>query len=75
VFILVSLVDNNDNTPNYDIVDHVPVFTKSKLQLLNPLSYLLQDLNEMRKVVFEVFEKLLAEHVEVEHGFIGSDDI
>ena len=75
VFILVSSKDNNDNTPNYDIVDHIPVFTKSGWQLLNPLSYLLQDLNEMRKVVLEVFEKLLAEHVEDEHGFIGSDDI
>ena len=41
VFILVSLQDNNDNIPNYDIVDHIPVFTKSKWQLLNPLSYLL----------------------------------
>ena len=30
VFILVSIQDNNTNVPNYDIVDHVPVFTKSK---------------------------------------------
>lgn len=75
VFILVSLSDNNDNTPNYDIVDHIPVFTKSGWQLLNPLSYLLQNLNEMRDVVLSVFEKLLAKHVEDEHGFIGSEDI
>ena len=75
MFILVSLKDNNYSIPNYDIVDHVPDFTKSGWQLINPLSYLLQDLNEMRKVVLEVFKKLLAEHVEVEHGFIGSDDI
>lgn len=75
VFILVSLKDNNDSTPNYDIVDHIPVFTKSDWQVLNPLSYLLQDLNEMRKVVLDVFEKLLAKHVEDEHGFIGSEDI
>lgn len=75
VFILVSLKNDNDSIPNYDIVDHVPVFTKSDWQLLNPLSYLLQDLNEMRKVVLEVFEKLLAKHVEDEHGFIGSNDI
>ena len=41
VFILISLQNNNTNIPNYDIVDHIPVFTKSKWQLLNPLSYLL----------------------------------
>jgi hypothetical protein len=41
VFILVSLDDDNTNVPNYDIVDHVPVFTKSKWQVVNPLSYLL----------------------------------
>jgi hypothetical protein len=75
VFILVSLKNNNDSIPNYDIVDHVPVFTKSDWQVLNPLSYLLQNLNEMRDVVLAVFDELLAKHVEDEHGFIGSDDI
>lgn len=75
VFILVSLIDNNTRIPNYDIVDHVPVFTKSKWQVLNPLSYLLQNLNEMREVVLEVFKKLLEGHVQEEHGLIGSTDI
>lgn len=41
VFILMSLKKDNANTPNYDIVDHIPDFTKSGWQLLNPLSYLL----------------------------------
>ena len=75
VFVLVSTSDNNDNTPNDDIVDHIPVFTKSDWELLNPLSYLLQDLNQMREVVLDVFDQVLAKHVEEEHGFIGSDDI
>ena len=75
VFILVSIQDNNTNVPNYDIVDHVPVFTKSKWQLLNPLSYLLQDFNEMRDVVLDVFNNLMKEHVESEHSLIGSENI
>ncbi len=75
VFILVSLKNNNDSIPNYDIVDHVPVFTKSDWQVLNPLSYLLQNLNEMRDVVLAVFDELLAKHVQDEHGFIGSENI
>ena len=75
VFILVSLKNNNDSIPNYDIVDHVPVFAKSDWQVLNPLSYLLQDLNEMREVVVSTFEDLIANHVKDKHGFIGSEDI
>ena len=75
VFILVSLANNNTNIPNYDIVEHIPVFTKSKWQLLNPLSYLLQNLNEMRSVVLEVFKNLMEEHVGNEHGLIGSENI
>jgi len=75
VFILVSLKDGNTDTPNWDMVDHVPVFTNSHWQLLNPLSYLLQNLNEMRDVVLEVFKGILNEHVAQEHGFIGSEDI
>ena len=75
MFILISLSDNNDSTPNYDIVDHIPVFTKSRWQLLNPLSYLLQNLNEMRDVVLGVFKQLVEEHVKNEHGLIGSGDI
>lgn len=72
MFILVSLKDGNGNMPNYDIVDHIPVFTKSDWQLLNPLSYLLQNLNEMRNVVVDVFKKLMQQHVEREHGLVGS---
>lgn len=75
MFILVSLKDGNGNTPNYDIVDHIPVFTKSDWQLLNPLSYLLQNLNEMRNVVVDVFKKLMQQHVEKEHGLVGSQNI
>ena len=29
VFILMSIKKDNANTPNYDIVDHIPDFTKS----------------------------------------------
>ena len=72
VFILVSLIDNNDNIPNYDIVEHIPVFTKSKWQLINPLSYLLQNLNELRDVVLGVFKEMIEEHVKEEHGLVGS---
>ena len=76
VFILTSLWDGNTNTPNYDIVDDIPEFKKSGWQLLNPTSYLLQDLNVMRKVVVDVFKGLLADHVRDEHGFSGdSTDI
>lgn len=75
VFILVSLIDNNDNIPNYDIVEHIPVFTKSKWQLINPLSYLLQNLNELRDVVLGVFKEMIDAHVKEEHGLVGSEDI
>lgn len=75
VFILMSLKDGNTDTPNYDIIDHIPVFTKSNWQLLNPLSYLLQNLNQMREVVLGVFKELLQKHVQQDHGLIGSEDI
>lgn len=63
IFMLMSLSEGNANTPNYDIVDHIPDFTKSGWTLLNPLSYLLQDLNEMKTVVVEVFKKILEKHI------------
>lgn len=75
MFILVSLADENDSTPNYNMVDGIPDFTQSKWQLLNPMSYLLQDLVGMKAVVKEVFTNLLQEHVEKEHGLSGSTDI
>ena len=75
VFVLSSLQDGNREVPSFDIVDHVPVFQKPYWQLLNPLSYLLQNLNELRDVVKEVFADLLESHVQKEHGLVGSDDI
>ena len=70
-FILISTRDFNSSIPNYDLVDGIPDFTKSNWKLLNPLSYLLQDLLEMRKVVKEAFANLLDEHVRTEHGLSG----
>ncbi len=74
-FILISTKDKNDSVPNYDLVDGIPNFVKSNWKLINPMSYLLQDLIGMKKVVKEVFEGLLQEHVEKEHGLIGAVDI
>lgn len=54
VFILISTKDNNTSIPNYDLVDGIPDFKKSNWRLLNPMSYLLQDVLEMKKVVQEV---------------------
>ena len=68
-FILVSINEGGNNAiPNYDIVEGLPVFDKSGWRLLNPLSYLLQNLESMREVVKEVFTSILEEHVEDEHG-------
>ena len=75
VFILVSIKNENDSMPNYDLVDGIPDFTKSGWMLLNPMSYLLQDLIGMKAVVKEVFSKILEEHVENEHGLVGSSEI
>lgn len=50
-FILISLQSDNTTTPNYDLVNGVPDFKKSGWNLLNPMSYLLQDLIEMKKIV------------------------
>ena len=75
-FLLISTKDgDNTSIPNYDLVDGVPDFKKSNWKLLNPMSYLLQDIIGMRTAVKEVFEQLLKRHVEEEHGLIGSDDI
>jgi hypothetical protein len=75
VFVLVSTKNGNTSMPNYTLVDGIPDFGKSNWRLMNPLSYLLQDLIGMREVVKEVFENLLKEHVEEEHGLLGSEDI
>ena len=74
-FILVSMKNDNTSIPNYDMVEGVPDFAKTNWSLLNPMSYLLQDLVGMKKVVKEVFENILAKHIEDEHGLIGSTDI
>lgn len=75
VFLLVSTKKDNTSIPNYDMVNHVPDFTKSGWSLINPTSYLLQDLDEMKDVVKQVFSQLLTEHVESEHGLIGASEI
>ena len=74
-FILVSTKDNNTSTPRYVMVDGIPDFTKTGWNLINPTSYLLQDLVGMRKVVKEVFEQILASHMVDEHGTMGVQDI
>lgn len=57
------------------MVDRIPNFAKSGWKLINPTSYLLQDMMEMKEVVKEVFKALLEEHVRQEHGLIGFQDI
>jgi hypothetical protein len=67
-FILVSTINNNSSTPMYVMVDGIPDFTKTGWKLLNPMSYLLQDLVGMEKVVKEVFQNILSRHMVDEHG-------
>ena len=74
-FILVSTKNNNTSTPRYVMVDGIPDFTKTGWNLINPTSYLLQDLVGMRKVVKEVFEQILSSHMVDEHGTMGVQDI
>ena len=52
------------------MVDGIPDFTKSNWSLLNPMSYLLQDLIGMKEVVMAVFTALLNKHVKEEHGLV-----
>lgn len=74
-FMLVSMKNGNTSIPNYDMVEGVPDFTKTNWYLINPMSYLLQDLVGMKEVVKEVFENILEQHIRDEHGLIGSTDI
>ena len=74
-FILVSTSDNNSSTPMYVMVDGIPDFTKTGWKLLNPMSYLLQDLVGMEKVVKEVFQNILSRHMVDEHGSTGIQDV
>ena len=53
-------------------MDGIPDFTKSGWRLMNPTSFLLQDLIGMRKVVVEVFTTVLQEHLVQEHGLVGN---
>lgn len=71
----MSTKNNNSSIPNYDLVDRTPNFTKSGWKLINPTSYLLQDMMEMKEVVKEVFTALLEEHVQQEHGLTGFQDV
>lgn len=74
-FLLTSTQKDNVNIPSYNMVNGVPDFTKSGWYLLNPMTYLLQDLGSMRKVVMEVFNTILNSHIERDHGLVGSMDI
>ena len=71
-FMLASMVDGNSSVPNYDLVDGIPDFSKSNWSLLNPLSYLLQDIDGLRKVAKEAFQNLLDRHVASGHGMAGA---
>ena len=75
VFVLMSTANDNTAIPNYDMVNGIPDFTKSNWCLINPTSYLLQDLIGMKKVVKDVFAALLKRHVKLDHGLIKSDSI
>lgn len=75
VFVLVSTKDENDSVPNYNLVNGLPDFSPTNWNLINPTSYLLQDLIEMKKVVKEVFSNILEKHVGEEHGLIGAANI
>lgn len=72
MFILISTKDGNESVPNYDMVNGIPDFTKTNWSLLNPMSYLLQDLVGMKEVVKNVFNTLMLEHIKKEHNLIGS---
>jgi hypothetical protein len=74
-FLLVSMKDDNTSIPNYDVIDGVPDFTKTNWFLLNPMSYLLQNLDGLKDVVREVFQQLVQNHVHLEHSLVGSSDI
>ena len=75
MFILVSMEPGNNAIPNYDMVGEIPDFSKSGWRLLNPTSYLLQNVNAMRDVVEEVFSSLLSDHLAEDHGMEVSHDL
>ena len=75
VFLLMSEMDNNDSIPNYELIDGIPNFSKTNWKLINTTSYLMQDLIEMRKVVKDVFQSLLDEHVKDKHNLMNGQSI
>lgn len=75
VFMLISQKDNNDSIPNYELVDGIPNFSKTNWRLINPTSYLLQDLIEMKSLVKEVFQALLDEHVKEKHNLMNGTSV
>ena len=74
-FILICIEKDNTSIPTYELVDGLPDFHNTGWKLINPTSYLLQDLNGMRKVVKDVMEYLLEQHVKEKHGLMGASDI
>lgn len=68
VFILVSGKDSNSSIPNWELKDGLPDFSKSNWRVVNPTSYLLQDLNQMKQVVKDSLDQILAEHVRTDHN-------
>lgn len=74
-FLLVSQKDNNETVPEYTMVNGIPNFSASGWFLLNPTTYLLQNLGSMRSLVVQTFNSILENHVEKEHGLIGSNYI
>jgi len=74
-FILVSTKEVNTSIPNYNMVDGTPDFRKSNWKLVNPTSYLLQDIVGMREIVEGAFREVLDGHVKDDHGLAVSLDI
>lgn len=75
VFLLISQKDGNDSMPNYEMIDGIPNFSKTNWRLINPTSYLLQDLIELKKLVHDVFQSLLSEHVQDKHNLMDGTTI
>lgn len=74
-FILLNMEKDNKSIPNYSIVDMVPDFSNTGWRLINPMSYLLQDMIGMKAVVEEVFKNLIEWHEREDHGLVQFKDI
>mgnify|MGYP003291885589 CR=1 FL=1 len=57
------------------MIDGIPNFSKTNWRLINPTSYLLQDLIEMKSLVKEVFQALLDEHVKEKHNLMNGTSV